>query len=246
MKKIIIIILLIILPKFFHAQTIIIGEGASIYVGVNADICAGSYGNITGNIYGEGTQCGQLPLPVELSSLTALVNNNAVTLNWKTETEVNNYGFEVERKCKNDWQEIGFVKGNGNSNSLKEYSYTDNNPIGGCKFYYRLKQLDINGKYEYSKEIEVEVIPLNLALYQNYPNPFNPTTQIKYQLPKESRVEIKVYNILGAEVMTLLDAQKEPGIYEVTLNAMNLPSGIYIYRIIAGTFSEVKKMVLMK
>jgi len=246
MKTSIIFMFLLFSLQQIFAQSLVISSGASIYVPSGADICAGNYGNITGEILGEGTQCGQLPLPVELSSLTALVNNNAVTLNWKTETEINNYGFDVERKCSNEWQEIGFIKGNGNSNSEKHYSYTDKNPIGGSKFYYRLKQLDVNGKYKYSKEIEVEVIPVNYALYQNYPNPFNPNTKIKYQLPKESRVEIKVYNILGAEVMKLLDAQKEPGIYEVTLNAQNLPSGIYIYRIIAGTFSEVKKMVLMK
>ena len=117
---------------------------------------------------------------------------------------------------------------------------------GGSKFKYRLKQIDTDGKYEYSDEIEVEIVPTEFALYQNYPNPFNPTTKIRYQLPKESKVVIKIYDILGAEVITLLNEKKEPGVYEVDFNAQHLSSGTYIYRMTAGDFAETKKMVLMK
>jgi len=187
------------------------------------------------------------PLPVELTSFTAETNAFNVILNWQTATEVNNYGFDVERKItKGDWSKIGFVEGHGNSNSSKSYKFTDNKPFGSSKFIYRLKQVDNDGTYEYSDEIEVEIVPAEFAIYQNYPNPFNPTTKIRYQLPKESKVIIKIYDILGSEVVTLLNEKKEPGVYEVDFMASHLPSGTYIYRIIAGKFVETKKMILLK
>lgn len=185
-------------------------------------------------------------LPVELSSFTSKLISNKVQLNWSTKTEVNNYGFDVERKVNGDWQKIGFVNGNGNSNSPKEYTYTDKTLIGGSKFLYRLKQIDSDGQFEYSDAVEVEVVPNKFELSQNYPNPFNPTTKIRYQLPDESKVVIKIYNILGSEVMELLDEQKEAGVYEVEFKADNLSSGTYIYKIIADNFVQTKKMILLK
>jgi len=191
-------------------------------------------------------------LPVELTSFTASVKNSSVTLNWETVTEVNNYGFEIEKQIVSkqsvvdNWQWIGFVEGHGNSSSTKQYSFTDKNPLGGSVFIYRLKQIDNDGKFEYSDEIEVEIIPSEFALYQNYPNPFNPATTIRYQLPQESKVIIKLYDILGSEVLTLLNEKKEPGVYEVEFNATQLSSGTYIYRMISDDFVETKKMVLMK
>jgi len=187
------------------------------------------------------------PLPVELNSFTAKTDDFNVILNWETATEINNYGFDVERKITNgDWSKIGYVEGAGNSSSPKSYKFTDNKPIGGSKFIYRLKQIDNDGTYEYSDEIEVEIIPTEFALYQNYPNPFNPNTTIRYQLPQESKVIIKIYDILGSEVITLLNEKKEPGVYEVEFNASHLSSGTYIYRIVADGFVETKKMVLLK
>ena len=187
------------------------------------------------------------PLPVELSLFTADLLFDKVKLSWKTETEVNNYGFEIERSTSaNDWNKIGFIEGYGNSNSPKSYSFVDNNLIGGSKFKYRLKQIDNDGQFEYSKVVEVEVLPTTFALYQNYPNPFNPVTTIRYQLPKESKVVIKIYDMLGSEVMELLNEQKELGIYEVDFNASNLSSGIYLYKLQAGDFVESKKMILLK
>ena len=171
------------------------------------------------------------PLPVELSSFTAQTIESFIYLTWRTETEINNFGFEILRQAKGDkeWIKIGFVKGNGNSNSPKEYSYIDKNLVGGSKFLYRLKQIDNDGQFEYSDAVEVELVPNEYSLSQNYPNPFNPTTKIRYQLPNESKVVIKIYNILGSEVMELLNEQKEAGIYEVEFKADNLSSGlIYI------------------
>ena len=186
-------------------------------------------------------------LPVELSSFTAESIDGQVLLKWITQTETNNFGFEIEKKVnENKWTKIEFVKGNGNSTSPKVYRFIDEKPFGGSKFKYRLKQIDTDGKYEYSDELEIQIVPNVFALYQNYPNPFNPTTTIRYQLPKESKVIIKIYDILGAEVITLLNDKKKPGVYEVELNVQSLSSGTYIYRIIAGEFVETKRMVLLR
>jgi len=192
------------------------------------------------------------PLPVELNSFTAKTDDFNVILNWETATEINNYGFEIEKQTGSkqsvlgNWEMIGFIEGHGNSNSPKQYSFTDKNLIGGSLFKYRLKQIDNDGTYEYSDEIEVEIIPTEFALYQNYPNPFNPNTKIRYQLPQESEVIIKIYDILGSEVITLLNEKKEPGVYEVDFNASQLSSGTYIYRLVAGSFVVTRKMLLMK
>ncbi|NWF51422.1 MAG: T9SS type A sorting domain-containing protein [Ignavibacteriaceae bacterium] len=269
MKKIIYCIIDIIIYTYcIYSQSIIIPDGSSIYVPAGADICAGSYGNITGNIFGEGTQCNQSPVPVELSLFTAKVQDAEVSLNWRTETEVDNYGFEIERRClpqpppkerafktplplgkgQGDglWEKIGFVEGHGNSNSPKNYSFTDEKPFGGSKFQYRLKQIDTDGEFDYSDIVEVEIIPAKFELYQNYPNPFNPVTTIRYQLPVVSKVVMKLYDILGSEVMTILDEKKDPSIYEVILNAGGLPSGTYIYRIITDQNIETKKILVLK
>ena len=191
------------------------------------------------------------PLPVELSSFTATFNQNAVNLKWQTKTEVDNYGFEVERTSSMTspsqvWEKIGFIPGNGNSNSPKDYSLTDKNPSGGSKFIYRLKQIDNDGKFEYSKEVEIELVPNEFALYQNYPNPFNPATNIKFALPKAAKVTLLVYNLLGEKVATLLNEDKEAGFYDVQFNASNFSSGVYIFRLTAGDFVQTKKMTLMK
>ena len=191
-------------------------------------------------------------LPVELSSFTVLANLNNVNLSWKTETEVNNNGFEVERGIRSqksgvsNWEKVGFVQGAGNSNSPKEYSFTDKNLTGGTKFVYRLKQIDNDGRYQYSKEVEVEVIPKQFALYQNYPNPFNPVTEIKYNLPEASRVVLNVYNIIGQQVASLVNGNIDAGFHSVTFDGSNLPSGTYIYRLQTGNFVQTKKMVLLK
>jgi hypothetical protein len=189
------------------------------------------------------------PLPVELSGFSAnVLSDNEVILNWTTETEVSNYGFEIQRQNfgDTDWTRIGFVAGNGNSNSPKHYSFTDDNPVNGSKFNYRLKQIDTDGNYEFSNVIDAEIIPADYFLYQNYPNPFNPVTKITYQISKESKVVINVYDILGSEVVSLVNDIKEPGYYDVEFKSTNLPSGTYIYRMTAGDFVEVKKMILMK
>ena len=189
--------------------------------------------------------------PVELTSFIAEVKQRDITLHWKTATEVNNYGFEVERASSSttpgqDWQKVGFVQGNGNSNSPKEYSFADKELSGG-KYSYRLKQIDNDGQFEYSKIVEVSVSePTKFVLEQNYPNPFNPTTKINFSIPEVQQVQLKVYDVLGNEVATLVNEEKAPGTYEVQFNASNLTSGIYFYTLKAGSFSETKKLMLLK
>ncbi|MBK7980658.1 MAG: T9SS type A sorting domain-containing protein [Ignavibacteriae bacterium] len=148
------------------------------------------------------------------------------------------------------WEKVGFVKGNGNSNSTKVYSFTDKNLVGGSKFLYRLKQIDIDGKFEYSEEVEIEVLPTKYELMQNYPNPFNPNTNIKFSLPEDAKVSINVYNVLGEKVASVLNGELKAGFHEVNFGAdsfgYQLSSGVYLYTIESKNFTQVKKMILMK
>jgi hypothetical protein len=188
------------------------------------------------------------PLPVELSSFAAkMYDQDKVKLNWKTQTEVNNFGFDVERQTQNgQWKKVGFVNGNGNSNSPKDYSYIDKNLVGGSKFLYRLKQVDNDGQFAYTDAVEVEVVPNEFDLSQNYPNPFNPSTKIKFAVPEASKVSLKIYDMTGAEVVDLVNADYEAGYYDIDLNLSNLASGIYLYRFQSKGYSQVKKMMLLK
>ncbi len=191
-----------------------------------------------------------LPLPVELTSFTANVSGSSVRLNWQTATEVNNYGFQVQRKKangKSNWEKVGFVEGAGNSNSPKSYTFTDVVNSAG-KYSYRLKQIDVDGSFKYSDVVEVTVAtPNKFELSQNYPNPFNPTTTIKYSVVGNSvPVKLAVYDVLGRLVKTLVNKNQGAGNYEVRFNANNLPSGIYFYKLAACNFNSVRKMILIK
>lgn len=192
------------------------------------------------------------PLPVELSSFASTVNRNTVTLNWSTVSEQNNKGFSVERARSQEgdmtWSEIKFVNGAGNSSNAVNYSYEDKN-LPTSKFKYRLKQVDYNGNYKYyDLQNEVEVgVPSKFELSQNYPNPFNPTTKINFALPLDSKVMLKVYDITGREISTLLNGEFKPaGYYTVDFNGSGFASGLYIYRIQTDKESVTKKMVLVK
>lgn len=184
--------------------------------------------------------------PVELTSFAANVNGKKIILNWETATEVNNYGFEIERSTeKNKWVNLGFVEGHGNSNSPKNYSFEDESPSSGLNSY-RLKQIDNDGAYEYSEAVEVSFEVNSFTLEQNYPNPFNPSTKIRFSLAKEGFVELVVYNVLGEEVKVLISENKLAGSYFVVLNATDFSSGIYFYKLRAGDFLQTKKMVLLQ
>jgi hypothetical protein len=193
-------------------------------------------------LYFDGT------IPVELISFIANVNENDVHLNWSTATEINNYGFEI--LCfttnKNEWNKIGFVPGHGTTTEQHHYSFIDESVSPG-NYQYRLKQIDYDGSFEYSEIVEVEVgIPNEYSLEQNYPNPFNPTTNIQYQIAVPGFVSLKVYDVLGNEVATLVNKEKPAGSYEVEFDGTDLPSGIYFYQLKASGFIETKKMILIK
>jgi type IX secretion system substrate protein/uncharacterized protein DUF4397/cleaved adhesin domain-containing protein len=192
-------------------------------------------------------------VPVELTSFTASVNGSAVSLKWSTATETNNRGFEVERKFDkgentSEWQTIGFVSGKGTTSERTDYIYEDDvKEIIADRYVYRLKQVDFDGTFDYSNEVEVtNVAPTAFSLDQNYPNPFNPSTTIKFSLPQAEVVSLKIYNILGSEVATLLNGTVEAGSYDVNFDASNLSSGVYLYELRAGNFTKIMKMNLIK
>ena len=200
-------------------------------------------------------------LPVELTSFSANITNNNIQLMWETATEVNNYGFEVERQnvtqiastsadksnLSNEWIKVAFVNGHGNSNSPKFYSFNDKSLESSGKYFYRLKQIDIDGTFEYSDQIEADLgLPQNYKLSQNYPNPFNPTTLVSFSIPSDGLVNLAIYDVLGNEVEQLENGFKSAGNYSYLFDASKLTSGIYFYTIRSGKFVETKKMLLMR
>lgn len=186
-------------------------------------------------------------VPVELTSFTATSVQNEVTLKWSTATETNNQGFHVERmNAGGSFEQIGYVAGFGTTTEPKTYSFIDSKLEAGS-YTYRLKQIDFDGTYTYSEEVNAEVeIPLEYALDQNYPNPFNPSTTIKYSIPEDGFVKLAVYNMLGEEVAAIVNTTQKAGRYEVNFNASKLSSGVYIYRIEASNFTASKKLMLLK
>jgi hypothetical protein len=191
---------------------------------------------------------GDAPLPVQLASLTSSITGRNVSLKWSTSQEINNSGFEIERKNNGgDFVKVGFVMGKGTVSTTTNYEFTDRNLASG-NYSYRLKQIDNNGNFEYfSLNGDVVIgIHTKFDLSQNYPNPFNPTTKINFDLPKDSKVSMKLYDMLGREVLTLLNEFRTAGYYTIDFNATSLSSGVYFYRISAGEFSAVKKMTLIK
>jgi hypothetical protein len=193
-------------------------------------------------------------LPVELSSFTVNEVGNSTIIKWSTATELNNSGFGIERSTdKTVWTKLAFVSGNGTSNSIKNYSFTDNTISTSGKYYYRLKQVDNDGRYKYSNEIEFNFSsPKTYFLENNYPNPFNPSTLIRYAIPFDSNVQLVVYNSLGQIVKELISGVQASGYQVVKFDATSFSSGIYFYSIKAASldgknnFSSVKKMILIK
>jgi len=192
-------------------------------------------------------------IPVELSSFSAAAKGNYVRLSWATATETNNASFDIQRSSdKHNFATIATISGKGTTAEMNEYSFIDKN-ITASKYFYRLKQNDFDGVSSYSGIIEVEVAqPKDFELLQNYPNPFNPSTLISYQLPADSKVTLKVYNVLGKEITTLFNGNQAAGRYNVKFDAgsKKLSSGVYYYRLqvnnALGNFTETKKMILNK
>jgi hypothetical protein len=217
----------------------------------------GTTGNLIRTIYSSASMqyislVDYSTIPVELTSFTANVVGTNVELNWTTATELNNQGFEIERSEDNvSFRQIGFVPGFGTTTETKSYTYLDQS-INSGTYFYRLKQIDFDGSFEYSNVVEVDVtLPSVFALEQNYPNPFNPSTSIQFSLPVDAQVTIGVYNLVGEKVAEVASGNFAAGSHKVTFNASTLTSGIYFYQLDATgidgkTFSSVKKMTLMK
>ena len=200
-----------------------------------------------------------IPLPVELISFCVSAIHSGAILNWKTATEVNNYGFEIERRgissellrqeaVMSNWEKVGFVSGSGTSSAPKEYTFTDANLASG-RYAYRLNQIDRNGAFKYSQssEIEVGLVPKELTLSQNYPNPFNPSTTIEFTVPEDGRASLKIYNTIGQLVATAFDGDVKAGyIQKVTFIASHLSSGVYFSRLEYNGKPLLRKILLIK
>jgi hypothetical protein len=190
-------------------------------------------------------------VPVELTSFTASVISGQVNLNWQTASETNNYGFEVERKAVGqEFSKVAFIAGYGTTTEAKSYSYVDNT-ISSGSYTYRLRQVDFDGTFEYSNEVEVDLAPSTYSLAQNYPNPFNPNTKIDFSLASDSKVTLKIFDILGQEVAAIVNGNLGAGVHSFNFDASALNSGVYVYSIDAkgvdGTnFTSTKKMILAK
>lgn len=198
------------------------------------------------------------PLPIQLASFTAAtVGNNHVRLDWRTLTETNNYGFEVQKASGQpfNYQSVpnSFVPGQGTTVEPHDYTYTDSAVVSGL-WYYRLKQIDLDGTVYFSDGVQVDVltsvddrpVPTEFALDQNYPNPFNPSTQIEFALPGAAHVRLEVFNVIGERVAMLVDEVRQVGYHKVRFDGKSLSSGLYFYRLSAGERSFLRKMVLVK
>lgn len=199
------------------------------------------------------------PLPVELISFTAYQEKNSVILKWTAGTETNNKGFEVERKRSvhgdsfgevgdqnSDWERIGFIEGRGTTSGSYNYTFTDNNITSGI-YFYRLKQIDLDGTFSYSDIIEIEFAgAAQFTLEQNYPNPFNPSTTLRYSIPAAANTKLTVYDGTGREIAVLVNQWQSEGSHSIDFNGSGLSSGIYFYRLNSGSFSQTKKLILLK
>ena len=220
--------------------------GQNIYI-------AFKHRNTDGNGFNmDDVMAGQNIVPVELVSFVANTNGNAVELSWSTSTETNNYGFEIERKVAgSEYSKVAFINGNGTSTNAHSYSFRDEGLALGT-YTYRLKQLDFDGRYEYSQAIEADVVaPAEYSLGQNWPNPFNPATTISFALKADAKVTLRLFDAIGKEVKTLVDGNLAGGQHRVNVTTDGLSSGIYLYTIEAvgidgSKFTATKKMMLMK
>jgi hypothetical protein len=193
-----------------------------------------------------------IALPVQIASFVGSYIGSNVELEWQTISEINNYGFNVQRRDNIGYVTIGFVAGKGTTTELQTYTFLDNDPQGSVE--YRLEQIDNNGLKNYfgpimlnPSSVDDEIVPAIFKLNQNYPNPFNPSTKISFGLANSGYTTLKVYNIVGSEVATLYAGNAEAGkLYAITFDAKNLPSGLYFSKLQSGNTVEIKKMIMMK
>lgn len=242
---------------FSVPKVYITGDSGNTWLDISDDVPSGfnNFNSVTDNL---GFAIGNKGLilkyddttfvPVELTSFYSETNNDIVLLRWSTFTEINNYGFEVLRSTDNqNWKSLGFIDGNGTTTLSHHYQFTDQVELPGI-YYYKLKQIDYSGDFQYSNIIEVSVnIPSSFELSQNFPNPFNPATKISFKVPIQSEVKIILYDITGQEIKTITNQKYEAGFHSVVINADDLSSGVYLYRMtIQSGYTAVKKLTIIK
>jgi hypothetical protein len=189
------------------------------------------------------------PLPVELTSFNAQAESETVQLSWRTASETNNAGFEVQRKAGGSaWTKLGFVDGHGTTTESQTYSYEDADlPYEADSLQYRLKQVDLDGASNYSKSVAIALgVPDQLALHGNFPNPVQHRTTIRYELPTSAPVRVSVYNVLGQHVATLVRGEQEAGRHEATFRPRGLTSGVYIVRLASEGTVQTQKMTVVR
>lgn len=227
-----------------------ISSGGSTLITSGKAVHARAFGN-GGLAYNVFVDTSDSNIPVELESFTGKASDGNVTLEWTTATELNNRGFEIQRSSGSEFQKIGFVDGHGTTTESQSYSFIDKNMNAGS-YSYRLKQVDFNGSFEYSPIINIDVAaPDEFSLSQNYPNPFNPSTKINFSITVDSKVTLKVFNVLGQQVALLANEDLKAGLHSVDFDASGFNSGVYFYIMKAEnpegkSFISTKKMILMK
>lgn len=201
----------------------------------------------------QGTFTGPLtnaPLPVELTTFRARLNGKAVDLAWRTATESNNAGFEVQRRTgagENDWQDLGFVQGAGSSSTPRDYTYTDMQIPSSGDAYYRLKQIDRDGKFDYSSVVSVKIgSSASFALFPNYPNPFRGTTTIAFTLPQDAQTSVKVYDLNGKLMKTIAEEYMKSGYNSMTMDAAGMMPGTYKYIVQSGPVLKAGTMTVAR
>jgi hypothetical protein len=231
-------------------------DGGNMFIDITNDVPFGfgSFGAVTDNLsYASGIMGLILRyddtsyVPVELINFSAVYITNKIHLHWITATETNNYGVEILRSENREiWTNIGFIKGQGTTTERNYYSFIDER-IYGNKIFYKLKQIDFDGGFNFSEIITVELPLKNFSLSQNYPNPTNPITNISFTIPQRSFVRINLYSVNGELVKQLIEEEKEKGIYKLQIDLSSLPSGVYFYRMITNSgYQSTKKLIILK
>jgi len=215
----------------------------SIDLSINASIAvSGTTAHVVWTDYRQGgseiyyKRCLRV-VPVELMVFSAVFDEatSSIILNWRTATESLNHGFEIERIEKGSWTKLGFVSGNGTTTEEQSYTYVDRDVQMNRSYVYRLKQIDTDGSFEYSQTVEVDMSRVTTKqLDPNYPNPFSRSTVVSYAIPEDGRVLLRVFDINGREIATLVDAEKPSGRHQAVFDGSDLPGGMYVCRLESG------------